>query len=114
MDRYERVAPFTPAASELAPFAGRYESEEADVRLDVAVEGGSLVMTRQPGALVSGPASLTLKPVYADAFVAAGIALVRFHRDAAGAVTEVSFVGQSVWNQRFIRRARGGAGAGAD
>ena len=108
VDRYERVAPFTPTSAQLAPLVGRYESAETDARLDVALVDGSLVMTREPGGLVAGPASATLKPIYADAFAAPYMGMVRFHRDAAGSVTELSFVGQSVWDLRY-RRQRGGA-----
>jgi CubicO group peptidase (beta-lactamase class C family) len=95
---YERTAPFTPAAAQLADYAGVFTSDEAETALTVAVEGGDLVIRRRPATTGK------LTPVYADAFRSPS-GFVRFHRDASGRVTELSLVGGRVWDMRFRKQA---------
>ncbi|MBE3123793.1 MAG: hypothetical protein IMZ65_03235, partial [Planctomycetes bacterium] len=97
VERFERIAPAAPTATGLAPLVGRYESDEAEVVMDVAAEGGVLVLKRRPDSVV------TLTPVYADAF-RGSIGLVRFHRDPAGAVKGLSVMVDRVWDLRFKRQ----------
>jgi CubicO group peptidase (beta-lactamase class C family) len=95
---YEYVAQWTPSTAALAGFAGEYASEEAEVTYTVAVENGQLVARRRPGV------KITLEPTYKDGFSAQGLGSVRFLRDAAGQVSEMS-IGQSrVWDLRLRRR----------
>jgi CubicO group peptidase (beta-lactamase class C family) len=101
VQRYERVEPARPTAQELAALAGTYSSDEAEVTLNVVVmEDGRLEVTRRPDT------RLTLMPLYADAFTAPGLGLVRFRRDARGNVTGLSVTTGRVWDLRFARTAR--------
>jgi hypothetical protein len=97
VDVFERVERATPAASELPEFAGTYSSDEAETVLEVAATGNVLIVKRRPEA------TLPLRPVYKDAFSAQGLGLVRFRRDAAGAVASLSVTLDRVWDLRFER-----------
>ena len=90
-ETYERVEPWKPTAAESKAFVGRYTSDEAETELKVVVSGPDLKMTRRPDT------TLTLRPVYKDAFTAEGLGLVRFRRDQSGRVTGLSVTtGQGV------------------
>lgn len=95
-DGYERVAPVKPDAAQLAELAGVYASDEAEATLTVVADGGTLKVKRRPDA------TMPLEPLYADAF-AAPFGTVRFHRDAAGRVTQLSVAQGRVWDIRFLR-----------
>jgi CubicO group peptidase (beta-lactamase class C family) len=95
--RLERVEPATPTLQDLKVFPGTYVSDEAEVTLQVIVEGGVLKVTRRPEA------KLTLRPLYKDAFAAQGLGVVRFHRGANGAVSGLSVTLDRVWDLRFAR-----------
>ena len=97
VNRFDRVKPVTSTAAGLAQLAGRYVSEEAEAVLEVAVVDGSLVLKRRPDAVIS------LTPLFADAY-RSSIGLVRFHRDASGAVRELSVSLDRVWDMRFRRQ----------
>lgn len=97
---YERVAPWSPTASDLAAFAGEYTSDEAEVTLAIAAENGQLVIHRRPGA------TIPLTPTYRDGFQAPGLSSVRFLRDASGKVTQLSLGEARVWDLRFYRSIR--------
>jgi CubicO group peptidase (beta-lactamase class C family) len=94
----EKVEPASPTPSELQSFAGDYASDEAAATLRVAVDGDTLRLQNRPGTWVS------LRPTYRDAFVAPGLGVVRFLRDASGSVTEASVSQDRVWDLRFKRR----------
>ena len=94
----ERVEPANPTAAELQSLAGDYASDEATATLRVAVEGDLLRLQNRPGTWI------TLRPTYRDAFVAAGLGVVRFLRDASGKVTEASVTQDRVWDLRFKKR----------
>lgn len=88
----------SPSAAELAAYAGRWHSDEAEVEYEVAVRGGKLELRRRPGVVIP------LVPQYADAFDATGEGwLVRFHRDPSGQVREMSFGMGRVRDLRFRR-----------
>ena len=97
VDRFDRVKPATPTAAGLGQLAGRYVSEEAEAVLEVAAVDGSLVLKRRPDAVIS------LTPLFPDAY-RSSIGLVRFHRDASGAVRELSVSLDRVWDMRFKRQ----------
>jgi CubicO group peptidase (beta-lactamase class C family) len=97
-EAYERVAPWKPTAAEAKAFAGRYTSDEAETELKLVVSGSDLKMTRRPDT------TLTLRPVYKDAFQAEDLGLVRFHRDQAGRVVGFSVTLDRVWDLRFDRK----------
>jgi hypothetical protein len=94
---YEPVPDFTPTPADLGAYAGEYYSADAETGLVAAVESGTLVLRRRPGT------RMTLTPVYADAFDSP-MGRVRFIRDAAGRVAEISVRQERVWDLRFVRR----------
>uniref|UniRef100_Q01XS6 Beta-lactamase n=1 Tax=Solibacter usitatus (strain Ellin6076) TaxID=234267 RepID=Q01XS6_SOLUE len=91
---YERVEPWTPSPGELAALTGEYTSDEAEVTFRVAVEQGRLVIHRRPDAVIA------LTPAYKDAF-RSSLGTVRFLRNAAGGVNELSVSESRVWDLRF-------------
>lgn len=98
---YERVPVARPSVQELAELVGRYVSTEAEVVLQVALEGESLVATRRPSV------KIPLTPVYRDAFNAPALGLVIFRRDPSARVSELSVVQDRVWDLRFVRDSPG-------
>lgn len=94
----ERVEPASPTPSELQALAGEYVSTEAAATLRVAVDGELLRLQNRPGTWIP------LRPTYRDAFIAPGLGVVRFLRDASGRVTEASVTQDRVWDLRFTRR----------
>lgn len=94
---FEPVAEASPTAAQIAEYAGEYVSGEAEATYHVVVEDGKLFLRSRPKA------SYLLTPSYADAFRAANGALVRFRRDGAGQVTEMSLGAGRVWDLRFAR-----------
>jgi hypothetical protein len=91
---YEKVERVNPAPAELAALAGEYVSDEAEVTFKVAFENGRLVIHRRPDA------EFALTPTYRDGF-SSQIGSIRFLRDAAGTVTELSLGEARVWDLRF-------------
>jgi hypothetical protein len=67
--------------------------------LRVAMEGDVLRLQNRPAGNW-----IPLRPTYRDAFVAPGLGVVRFLRDASGTVTEVSVSQDRVWDLRFKKR----------
>jgi CubicO group peptidase (beta-lactamase class C family) len=78
---FEPVDAFEPTASELAAYAGRFHSDDAETTFEARVDEGRLVLHRRPDARI------VLVPAYRDVFRGAELGLVRFERDAAGRVT---------------------------
>jgi CubicO group peptidase (beta-lactamase class C family) len=95
VDHFERVAATKPTPTELRAYAGTYASHDADVEMTARVEGDNLVLWRRPAT------TMTLTPVYADAFRAPSLGTVIFKRDASGGVVEFSVVQDRVWNMPF-------------
>lgn len=91
-------AAFTPAASDLSAYAGRYFSEDAETELAVALEGGGLVVKRRPDTV------LRMTPTAKDAFAVPSLGTVTFRRNASGQITELSLKLDRVWDIRFHRR----------
>jgi hypothetical protein len=95
VDRFEHVVAVKPTAVELRAYAGTYSSHDADVELTARVDGEKLVLWRRPNT------TMTLTPLYADAFRAPSLGIVIFRRDANGQVVEFSVVQDRVWNMPF-------------
>jgi CubicO group peptidase (beta-lactamase class C family) len=97
-----RAAPSTESAPQLSEpqmtaYVGRYNSDEAETVVSIAIQDGQLVMTRRPDAV------LRMRPVAADAFAVPTVGTVTFHRDANGRVGELSVKQDRVWDLRFHR-----------
>jgi CubicO group peptidase (beta-lactamase class C family) len=90
-----------PARPTLTPeqmqqYVGEYYSPDAEVTFNVVLENGSLWIRRRPAA------RMPLQPLEQDAF-SSQTGTIRFIRDAAGRITELS-VGQArVYDMRFDR-----------
>jgi len=93
---YEKVERWVPTPIELEGMTGEYASDEAEVTFRVALENGHLVIHRRPDAIIA------LTPTYRDGF-SSTLGSVRFMRDSAGRVTELSVGEQRVWDMRFHR-----------
>jgi CubicO group peptidase (beta-lactamase class C family)/lysophospholipase L1-like esterase len=91
----QRMREVRPTVEELAQYAGEYESEEADARFSVRLQGDALVLTRRPDGVYP------LTPLYADAFDGEpGTIVFRRDRDR---VSGLSVVQDRVWNLQFRR-----------
>jgi CubicO group peptidase (beta-lactamase class C family) len=81
-----RTAPVKPAPEQLVEYAGTYASSETSATYKVAAENSQLVLR------IDGwpEATMKLAPSYKDAFMSGGV-LIRFYRDRAGRITELSW-----------------------
>ncbi|HET7621750.1 MAG TPA: serine hydrolase domain-containing protein [Gemmatimonadaceae bacterium] len=100
---FERLEPFTPSASGLAPYSGRYFSEEINTAYDLVVRGDTLVAVSRRGT------EYPLEPLSADVFRARGMGTLRFERDGQRAVTAIRV---STGRVRRLKFARVGAAGG--
>ena len=104
---YRRVPEGKPSAADLAAYAGRYESDEAQATWVVTVDGGKLLVRIPPAD------SFSVEPTYVDGFSDDGDPLIHFTRDANGAIdgmdvkADFSVVDGSARIERmhFVRRA---------
>ena len=94
--RYERVTAWTPSATELDAFEGEYRSEDAETTYRVTATEGGLEIWQRPNN------TFMVRPVYDDGFQSGG-RIVRFLRDGAGRVTELSLSIGRVYDMRFQR-----------
>jgi CubicO group peptidase (beta-lactamase class C family) len=88
---------FRPARADLAGSAGRYASTELDVVYTIAHRDDALTLeipNRKP---------ITLQPIARDTFVASYLGVVRFSRDANGAVTTLTAHSPGVRGLAFER-----------
>ena len=93
---YEKVEPADPTRADLEPLIGEYVSDEAEVTFKITLEQDRLVLHRRPDT------SIPLTPTYRDAF-SSSAGSVRFLRDAAGHVTEMSIGEDRMWDLRLRR-----------
>jgi CubicO group peptidase (beta-lactamase class C family) len=96
----QRLAPFTPTSADLRVFAGEYTSSEIETTYTVA--------TRDSDLVVQSPcrSSITLRPVFQDAFAGSGLDTIKFSRDARGVVTGFTIYTSGVRGLRFERVKR--------
>lgn len=90
----------SPASNQLAAYVGSYTSDEAEVTYTIAVEDERLVLKRRPDS------TFRLTAAGEDAFDA-GFARIRFIRNSAGQITELSARTGRVFDMRFRRPATG-------
>ena len=96
-----QAAPATsPAAAEMAAYAGRYRSEELGTSWTLAREGTGLRVTPQHGRNRVG----LLRPAGRDAFSDHEYVLVLFERNAQGRISGFTVSTPRVHNLRFARR----------
>ncbi|MCE3289627.1 MAG: hypothetical protein K0R83_1639 [Caulobacter sp.] len=82
---YRRTPLWRPTAQQLAPFVGRYRSDEIGVTYSVSRKGAGLTLKLEDRPTVV----VLMNPVYRDAFDLRGN-LARFRRDANGKVITLS------------------------
>jgi CubicO group peptidase (beta-lactamase class C family) len=103
---YERYQPASYDAGRLGAFAGEYVSDELDIRWTLAIDSGRLE------ARLAGAADRTLHPTVADTFRDADGVVLRFRRDATGAVTGFTVDAGRVRGIAFARVERAGPAGG--
>ncbi len=97
MDMGFRVTPFAPTDAQLGVFEGVYTSPEIEGVYTLAVGHAGLVMQ------IPGRANINLQPVFSDAFAGAILGVVKFSRDARGAVTGFTANSDGARGLRFQR-----------
>ena len=97
--RFRRTTPYAPTPTDLQQQAGTYRSDEADATYIIAAQDGKLIMKLHDRPAVS----MELSPAYQHAYTGDDDTLIRFHYDAAGKVTELSFGASRVRDLRFQR-----------
>jgi CubicO group peptidase (beta-lactamase class C family) len=98
----ERLAPFTPAARGLEPYAGRYYSGEINTAYDLVVRGDTLIAVSRRGA------EYPLEPLSADVFQGRGMGTLRFERDARNRVAAIRVSTGRVRRLKFAKIAAAG------
>ncbi len=91
-------APWKPASSDLAAFAGQFGSRELRATWTVAVDSGQLTLSSRRGQRIP------LVPAYPDAFTAPGLGTVWFTREPSGRVTALHLSSARLWNLGLPRR----------
>jgi CubicO group peptidase (beta-lactamase class C family) len=89
--------PLKLSTSELAGYAGIYTSDEAEATFTIALDGDALVLKRRPDTV------MRLTPRAADTFDAP-FGGIRFIRDPAGQIAELSVATGRVFDMRFKRQ----------
>ena len=102
--RLEPVDVFAPTAGDLAGYAGKYHSYEAEVTYTIAIRDERLVM------LDRYDRGQTLEPIYPDAFSAraeivmtGSLGTIIFRRDDSGRIEGMSVSQGRVWDLRLQR-----------
>jgi CubicO group peptidase (beta-lactamase class C family) len=93
---FEKVDRWSPPPGELEGMTGEYSSDEAEVTFHVVLDKDRLMIRRRPDTTIA------LTPTYRDGF-SSSLGSVRFLRDSAGRVNELSIGEQRVWDMRFRR-----------
>ena len=93
----KRTEPFSPSEADLKEYAGRYYSDELDIRYDLSVKSGALLVRSSRGEPVP------CEPQKKDVFAAGGFARFRFQRDANGAITGFTVTTGRVRNLKFAK-----------
>lgn len=93
----EARSTYIPTAEELASYVGEYNSEEAEVKYRVVVEGDRVELHRSPATVYR------LTPTGRDAFRASNGWTIKFSRNAQGEVTLMTLGTSRVWNLVFVK-----------
>jgi hypothetical protein len=96
------AAQYQPSAAELRELVGDYYSPDAETTFNVVIERDGLYIRRRPDS------RLTLNPVEKDVFSGGGFQSVRFVRDSANRVIQISVRQDRVFDLRFDRVGAGG------
>jgi CubicO group peptidase (beta-lactamase class C family) len=88
---------FKVEAADLAGYAGRYASDEAETEFTIALDGTELVLKQRPDTV------RRMRPLDKDIFAVPVVGTVTFRRDAGGRVTALSVRQDRVWDLQFSR-----------
>jgi len=96
----QKLDAFTPSIAELRAFRGEYTSAE--------LEGTYMLVARDSGLVLQIPGrnDIVLQPIFPDAFAGGVVGVVKFSRDARGAVTGFTANSSGVRGLRFDRVKR--------
>jgi CubicO group peptidase (beta-lactamase class C family) len=97
-DVFESTEPFTPAAADLAQYAGAYVSEEIDPLYRIVLQDGTLKLSRLKHK------TETLRPTVRDVFTG-DIGTVRFTRNSTQQISGFLLNAGRVRNFRFTRKS---------
>lgn len=98
--RYMSASPWSPAASDLTPFTGRYGSGEIHVTWTARIDSGRLVLSARRGN------RHVLTPTYKDAFSSGALGTIWFSRDGRGQVDAMHISAARLWNLVIPRVAK--------
>ncbi len=87
-----------PSAAALAGFVGSYWSDEAELLITTRVDNDRLIAFRRPDS------NIALTPTAPDTFQGGTLGTIKFLRDGAGRVNELSVTQERVWDLRFTRK----------
>ena len=91
---------FAPSSAELRAFRGEYTSVEVEGTYTLAARDSGLVIQ------IPGRTDIALQPIFLDAFAGAIVGVVKFSRDAGGAVTGFTANSSGARGLRFDRVKR--------
>jgi len=94
----QKLNPFVPSNAELREFEGSYTSPELEATYSLTVRDSGLVVQ------MPGRPEVPLRPIFPDAF--AGVTVMKFSRDARGAITGFTLHSSGVRALRFDRLSR--------
>jgi hypothetical protein len=97
-----QLVTFAPSATDLRSYVGDYRSEEIGVTYRI-VERGSMLVVENPGR-----ADIPVQPFSKDVFVGDFVGIVKFSRDARGALTGFTVNRENDRGVRFDRMKRAG------
>jgi hypothetical protein len=98
--RLWQLVTFAPSATDLQSYVGDYRSEEIGVTYTI-VERGSVLIVENPGR-----AEIPVQPFSRDVFVGDSVGIVKFSRDARGALTGFTVNRENDRGVRFDRMKR--------
>jgi CubicO group peptidase (beta-lactamase class C family) len=96
----QKVDAFTPSIAELRAFAGEYASVEVEGIYGLMLSDSALALQ------IPGRNDIVLQPIFKDAFAGGVVGVVKFSRDARGAVTGFTATSTDVRGLRFDRVKR--------
>ncbi len=98
----QQLEAFAPSSAQLRAFAGEYTSPDLDVTYGLGARASGLVIQ------IPGRKDIVLQPIFPDGFAGELVGVVKFARDARGAVTGFTVNTYGVRSLRFDRVKRSG------
>jgi CubicO group peptidase (beta-lactamase class C family) len=96
----QKVDAFAPSSTELSGFKGQYTSEELEVTYTISARSSDLLLQ------MPGRPDVLLQPIFSDAFAGGAVNVVKFSREASGAITGFTVNARGARGLRFNRLNR--------